>query len=281
MEPLIDIRGLEKAFRAGARRIPAVRGIDLAVHAGEVFGLLGPNGSGKSTTLRLLMGLTRPDRGECRVFSEPAVGRGHLRRVGHLAETPAFFVHSTGAQNLRLLARLGGLRGKDLDGAVVRVTALTGIAAYADRPVRTYSKGMRQRLGWAQALVHDPELLILDEPTTGLDPLAKEAFHRLVAGWRAEGKTILLCTHDLDEAERLCGRVSVLFEGRVLIEGNPTDFPGGRGATFRFTGLDAAAEQRLTIWLRGEEIEWERMSTGGLRASVFKALRAARGKDIE
>lgn len=279
MEPLIDIRGLKKTFRVGMRRIPAVRGVDLAVRAGEVFGLLGPNGSGKSTTLRLIMGFTSPDAGQCRVFNRPAAERGHLRRVGHLPETPAFFVHSTGAENLRLLARLGGLRGNDLDGAVERVAALTGIAEYAGRPVRTYSKGMRQRLGWAQALVHDPQLLILDEPTTGLDPLAKEAFHGLVAGWRAEGKTILLCTHELDEAERLCGRVSVLFEGRVLMEGNPADFAAGHGPAFRFRGLDAPAEKRLTAWLRGEGIEWERMSSGGLRASVFKALRAARGKD--
>ncbi len=273
MEPPVVIRGLRKSFRVRGRRIAALRGIDVTVRAGEVFGLLGPNGSGKSTALRLLMGLARPDAGRCVLFGEAAAGRAYLRRVGYLPERLSFFEQSTGAENLRLLVRLGGLSGRETGEAVERAAVLTGIADYANRPVRTYSKGMRQRLGWAQALLHDPELLILDEPATGLDPLAKEAFHGLAAEWTAAGKTVVLCTHELDEAERLCGRVSVLFEGRVLSEGAPA---GAGEAVFRFRGLGTSAEERLIQWLRTEEIEWERSASGGLRASVLESLRTAR-----
>ncbi|MCC5807626.1 MAG: ABC transporter ATP-binding protein [Opitutales bacterium] len=279
MEPLIAIRGLKKSFRVRGRRVAALQGIDVTVRAGEVFGMLGPNGSGKSTALRLLMGLTRADAGTCMLFGAPAVGRAHLRRVGYLPERLSFFEHSTGAENLRLLARLGGLSTPETVDAVEQTAALTGIADYANRPVRTYSKGMRQRLGWAQALLHDPELLIFDEPTTGLDPLAKEAFHGLVGEWKAAGKTVVLCTHELDEAERLCGRVTILFEGRALAEGGPRGPGGADGsgeAVFRFRGLGPAESERLVRWLAGEGIEWERMATGGLRASVLEKLRWAR-----
>ena len=276
MEPPIIIRGLEKSFHVRGRRIMALRGIDMTVRTGEVFGLLGPNGSGKSTALRLLMGLAHPDAGECVLFGGPAADRVWLGRVGYLPDTLSFFEHSTGFDHLRMLGRVGGLRGAGLGEAVDRAAELMCIAAYADRPVRTYSKGMRQRLGWAQAILHDPALLILDEPTTGLDPLAKEAFQGLVAEWRAAEKTVLLCTHELDEAERLCDRVSVLHAGRVLMEGTPKAFSGGNGEVFRLSGLGSAAEARLMAWLGEEGIACERMAAGGLRAAILEKLRTAR-----
>jgi ABC-type multidrug transport system ATPase subunit len=210
---VIETRGLSRRFG----RIRAVDGLDLTVRHGAIFGFLGPNGAGKSTTIRMLTGLLRPTSGQARVLGVPIRHRlrvGH--RVGSLVDEPAFYPHLTGRQNLRLLASLsGGVRPGEIEQAL----RLVRLDKDADRKLRTYSHGMRQRLGVAQALVPQPELLILDEPASGLDPEGLADVRALLRSLSEQGITIFLSSHLLGEVEQLCTEVGVISHGRLAAQG--------------------------------------------------------------
>ena len=214
----VEVRGLVKRF---GDRVTAVDGLDLSVRPGETYGLLGPNGAGKTTALRMLLGLVRPTAGLVRVLGEVPGSRAALRRVGSMGEI-AFYPFLSGRDNLRAAARRRGLPGPRVD-AVLETAGLT--VRQRDR-VSGYSLGMKQRLGLAMALLADPELLILDEPSNGLDPVGQLEMHRLIRDLGASGRTILLSSHDLREVEELCGRVGVIGGGRLLIEGTPAELRG-------------------------------------------------------
>jgi ABC-2 type transport system ATP-binding protein len=201
--PAIEIHGLVKDFAVGLRglRLRAVDHVTLAVRPGEVFGLLGPNGSGKSTTIKLLLGLLEPTAGGCAIFGVPS-GRVEARRdVGYLPEAPNFYRFLTGRELVAFYGRMCGLASAALRERVDEVVALVGLAGAADRRVGTYSKGMLQRIGLAQALVHDPRLLILDEPTAGVDPVGSAEMANLILGLKARGKTVLITSHLLGQIE--------------------------------------------------------------------------------
>ncbi len=215
MDPAIRTVGLTKRF---GKRL-AVDGLDLEVRRGQIFGFLGPNGAGKSTTIRLLLGLLRPNGGEAHVLG-CSVARARLRfagRVGALVEEPAFYDHLSGRKNLELLARLSGWS----DGhRLERVLELVGLADRQRDKVGAYSHGMRQRLGIAQALLPRPELVILDEPATGLDPKGLVEVRELMRFLRdEEGMTIFLSSHLLHEVELLCSHVGVVSKGRMIAQG--------------------------------------------------------------
>ena len=212
----IEVRGLGKSFQG--RR--ACWDLSFTVARGEVFGLLGPNGAGKTTTLRILAGLYAPDQGSARVAGfELRAGRPGSaelrRRVGLLTETPGFYDRLTARENLHHFAQLYGVGPRE---AALRARGLFerfGLSQHADRPFAELSRGMKQKLAIARALVHEPEVLFLDEPTVGLDPEATREVRRCIAQLAAEHRTIILCTHDLDEVERLCSRAAFIA-GRLL-----------------------------------------------------------------
>jgi ABC-2 type transport system ATP-binding protein len=216
--PLV-VRGLSKSYRIGhilQKRRPALQDLDLDVRRGEILGYVGPNGSGKTTTLKLIVGLLHADRGEGWVLGEPLRARGWRHRVGYLPEHPYLYDYLSPAEYLDYAGRLFGLPAARRRERSRELLALVGLERSADLPMRRFSKGMVQRAGLAQALVNDPELLILDEPMSGLDPIGRRLVRDLIAGQRKAGKTVLFSTHILSDAETLCDRVAVLRAGRLL-----------------------------------------------------------------
>jgi ABC-type multidrug transport system ATPase subunit len=215
MDAVLQTRGLTKHFGS----VRAVDGVDLTVRRGEVFGFLGPNGSGKTTTIGMLLGLIHPTAGEAKLFGE-AVSPGQtrpLRRVGSLVGAPGLIPYLSGRDNLQMLARLSPLAK---NGQVDAVLARTGLLEASRRKVAGYSTGMKQRLGLAAALLHQPELLILDEPTNGLDPAGMREVRDLIGSLAAQGVTVFLSSHLLHEVEQICDRVAVLNKGKVVAQGS-------------------------------------------------------------
>jgi ABC-2 type transport system ATP-binding protein len=229
--PVVETRGLTRDF--GAHR--AVDAIDLRVERAEVVGLLGHNGAGKTTTVRLLAGVLTPTAGSARVFGLDPVTDGVAvrRRVGVSTETPAVDDRLTGRAGLTTFADLQGVPVARVRERVDELLVSFDLVAAADQRVGTYSRGMRQRLALARALLHDPELLFLDEPTAGLDPVAARAVADRVRALRAEGRSVVLCTHDLDQAQALCDRVVVLEHGRIVASGAPSALAAELGAGLR------------------------------------------------
>lgn len=258
--PAIEIHGLVKDFAVGLRglRLRAVDHVTLAVRPGEVFGLLGPNGSGKSTTIKLLLGLLEPTAGGCAIFGVPS-GRVEARRdVGYLPEAPNFYRFLTGRELVAFYGRMCGLASAALRERVDEVVALVGLAGAADRRVGTYSKGMLQRIGLAQALVHDPRLLILDEPTAGVDPVGSAEMANLILGLKARGKTVLITSHLLGQIEELCDRVAILDRGRLVADGTVVELSRAEGrVAFETDALPPEEIASLRAWLesRGHRLE--------------------------
>ncbi|MGH8982428.1 MAG: ABC transporter ATP-binding protein [Acidimicrobiia bacterium] len=214
---VIEIEGLRKAYR-GLRGPPttALDGLDLSVPEGGVFGFLGPNGSGKTTTIRCLLGLVQPSGGRTRLLgAETGELSTVVGRVGSMVETPQYFPNFSGRRNLELLARLDGIGRAQVDDAL----DLVGLGSRARSPFRTYSLGMKQRLGLAAALVKDPEVLILDEPANGLDPAGIKEIRDLVRRLGSEGRTVFVSSHLLGEVQQMCDRVAILARGRLVTEG--------------------------------------------------------------
>lgn len=228
--PDVEVRleRLTKRFSAG---VAAVTDLSLTIRRGEVFALLGPNGSGKTTTLRMLVGLIRPTAGTAFIGGERVVPGHHvLRRVGVLIEAPAFVPYLTGRRNLELFWRAGG---ESLECAHFgEAVAVAGLGTAIDRDVNTYSKGMRQRLGIAQALLNAPNLLILDEPSVGLDPEETRDVRTLIRGFADRGATVLLATHNLTEVEQVCSHAAVIDRGRLVACGAVSDIMGATSAVY-------------------------------------------------
>jgi ABC-2 type transport system ATP-binding protein len=217
MEPVIEIAGLCKDFRVGFwRRLTRVlHSVDLMVQRGEVFGYLGPNGAGKTTTLKLLTGLIRPTAGTVRLLGRDLTHVGAREHIGFLPENPYFYDYLTGREFLDLCGRLFSLRASERRARTARLLRLVELEDATDRQLRTYSKGMLQRLGLAQALINDPSLVILDEPMSGLDPLGRKAMRDLILQLKAEGRTVFFSSHILPDVEVLCDRVAILVAGRI------------------------------------------------------------------
>jgi ABC-2 type transport system ATP-binding protein len=258
--PALATRRLVKDFVVGLRgvKLRAVDHLELRVEAGQVYGLLGPNGSGKSTTIKLVLGLLEPTAGACEVFGVPS-GRVEARRaVGYLPEAPYFYRHLTGRELVTFYARMCGLTRREVPERVAAVVAQVGMTEAADRLVGTYSKGMLQRIGLAQAMVHDPRLLILDEPTAGVDPVGAAAMGRLILDLKARGKTVLITSHLLGQIEDWCDRVAILDRGRLMVEGAVRELVGRKGRqALVVEELPEAELAELRAWLsaRGRTLE--------------------------
>jgi ABC-2 type transport system ATP-binding protein len=201
------------------RRVEAVRGISFAVSRGESFGFLGPNGAGKTTTIKILMGLIRPTGGDVRLFGSPVPDRKAREKVGFMPENPYVYPYLTPREFVATCARLSGLRGAALRDRVEHVLRQTGIAYAASRQVRQLSKGMLQRTGLAAALVADPELLVLDEPMSGLDPGGRKEVRDMILEERRQGRTIFFSTHILADVPALCDHMAILQKGQTVLAG--------------------------------------------------------------
>ena len=216
--PAIELNDLTKDFVVGVRgvRLRAVDHVNLVIRCGEIFGLLGPNGSGKSTMIKIILGLLKPTSGLCAVFGVPAEQPESRLRLGYLPESPEFYRHLTGRELISFYAQLCGVGTDALTTRVTTALRQVGLVGSADRRVGTYSKGMLQRVGLAQAIVHDPELLILDEPTAGVDADTCAAFVELLIDFRRSGKTVVITSHVPGELHDLCDRVAFLDRGQLV-----------------------------------------------------------------
>ncbi len=220
--PAIELRELEKSFKVslGVKRRQALDRLSLTVAPGEIYGFLGPNGAGKTTSIKILTSLLRSDGGTARVFGEDPSLEATRRRIGFLPESPVFYDQLTGREFLRFCGRLCGMRGPGLARRADELLERVGLAHAADLQIRRYSKGMNQRVGIAQAIVHDPDLVILDEPMSGLDPMGRADIRDLILDLRRSGKTIFFSTHIIPDVEIICDRIGLVNRGRTISEGS-------------------------------------------------------------
>lgn len=239
----IEITGLGKSFGSGRKRYQALHNIFLTIAKGEVFGFLGPNGAGKSTTIKLLLGFLKPDCGYLHIQGK-AVGQEEFRdRIGYLSEVPVFYDHLTARETLLLSGRLSGMTRQAIDQRIPILLERMNLTDATDRRVGGFSKGMKQRLGMANALIHDPEVLLFDEPMSGLDPVGRHQIKNLIAELKKEGKTIFFSSHILSDIEALCDRIGIIHKGVLLYNGDLGDFLAtGGGLEERFVTLIEEAD---------------------------------------
>ncbi|MCU0792996.1 MAG: ABC transporter ATP-binding protein [Opitutaceae bacterium] len=248
----ISIKGLTKDFAVTLRgvKLRAVDALNLEVAEGQVYGLLGPNGSGKSTTIKIILGLLEATVGDVRVFGVPSNKVEARRNVGYLPEAPYFYRYLSGRELVRFYARVCGVPSATLKARVDEVIAWVGLSGAADRRVGTYSKGMLQRIGLAQALVHDPKLIVLDEPTAGVDPVGSAEMCELILKLKQQGKTVLITSHLLAQIEDVCDRVAILDRGKLIVEGSVNELVGQRDRQALIVDpLPAADIEALKGWL--------------------------------
>ena len=228
----IEIEGLSKSYSVGFLKKqlrPALKGLTLAVSAGETFGFLGPNGAGKTTTLKLLMGLIFPTSGSATILGKDYRDPDVRKRIGFLPEQPYFYDYLSAPEVLDYYGRLSGLSASARKQRIPDVLVGVGLGDVANKQLRKFSKGMLQRVGIAQAIIHDPEVIFLDEPMSGLDPLGRHEIRELIQGLKDAGKTVFFSTHILSDAEALCDRVAVIHKGELRGVGVMKDLRSGGG----------------------------------------------------
>ncbi len=218
---IVETRSLTKVYRDfwGRKKKTALNALDLKIYKGEIFGLLGPNGSGKTTTIKLLLGLLFPTAGDSFVFGEPASKVEKNERIGYLPEESYLYRFLNAEETLDFYGRLFNIDSATRRKRAGELIELVGLSGDKKRILREYSKGMRQRIGLAQALINDPDLIILDEPTSGLDPLGTKWMKDLILDLRKRGKTVLMCSHRLDDVQNVCDRIAILFNGDLQEQG--------------------------------------------------------------
>ena len=216
-EVVIRTRNLQKVYRDfwGRQKVRALKSLDLEVHRGELFGLLGPNGSGKTTTIKLILGLLFPTEGEVTVFGKSATDVTKNERIGYLPEESYLYRFLNAEETLDFYGRLFNIPSKQRKARVDELIRMVRIEGARRRQLKEYSKGMARRIGLAQALINDPELIILDEPTTGLDPIGVREMKDMIIRLREQGKTILMCSHRLDDVQDVCDRIAILHQGEL------------------------------------------------------------------
>lgn len=223
--PAVQVKSLVKDFRGafGRGMIRAVNDVSFEIASGEVYGLIGPNGSGKSTTMKALLGLVTPTAGICSIFGRDSTKVDSRQEVGFLPENPYFYKHLSGEETIRFYGKLCGMKGAVLRERTLELLKLVGLEDARKRRLGGYSKGMLQRIGLAQALVQDPRLLILDEPTAGVDPIGSRQIRDLIFKLKDRGFTVFLCSHLLEQVQEVCDRVGIIHKGSLVKEGRLDD----------------------------------------------------------
>jgi len=256
--PILEFKDVSKVLKSGFLRRPVYRlgPLNLEVEAGEIFGYLGPNGAGKTTSIKVAMGILRADSGEVRFFGESARGAAVKHRVGFLPERPYFYQHLTAFELLDFYGELFGIPGRKRRERAMNLLDMTGLAEFANTRLAKFSKGMLQRAGFAQALINDPDVVLLDEPLSGLDPTGRRQIRDLILGLRAGGKTVFFSSHILQDVEMICDRVGILLGGELL-----------RAATME----DVLSETLSWVEISVEDLEYEAIRRLGLGRVEEKA----------
>ncbi len=254
--PVVETRNLTKIYRDfwGRKKKVALNALDLTIQPGEIFGLLGPNGSGKTTTIKLLLGLLFPSSGEGYVFGEPASSVEKNEKVGYLPEESYLYRFLNAEETLDFYGRLFKIPATVRRERAARLIDIVGLSADKKRILREYSKGMRQRIGLAQALINDPQLVILDEPTSGLDPLGTRWMKDLILDLKKQGKTVLMCSHRLDDVQDVCDRIAILYNGDLQEQG----------------AVDKLVEDQKRVEVRATGLELSEGLENDLRAVIEK-----------
>jgi len=222
--PAIEISNLSKGFGPRRQRNQALTDLSLVIQPGEIFGFLGPNGAGKSTTIKLLLHFLKPDSGNLRILGRTVGQEEYRHQIGYLSEFPVFYDHLTARETLLLSGRLSDMPRQEIALRIAMLLERMHLSDAANRRVGGFSKGMKQRLGMANALVHDPEVLIFDEPMSGLDPVGRHQIKGLISELKQQGKTIFFSTHILSDIETLCDRIGVIHKGVLLYSGGLGNF---------------------------------------------------------
>jgi ABC-2 type transport system ATP-binding protein len=259
----LSVEGVKKSFRGDlslARR-EVLHGVSFEASSGEVLGFLGPNGAGKTTTIKILLGLIKPDSGHVRILDSPAGDPAAMSRVGYLPEMPFFYPHLSLGEFLDFCGRLSGVRGTELPRRIDRVVGLVGLGESRETRLKSFSKGMLQRAGLAQAIIHDPDLLILDEPFSGLDPIGRKMVRDILVDLKARGKTIFFSSHILPDMEALCDRACIIREGVIV-------------KTLALDDLVRLGEGRVEVTARG----WKPGMLSGIEAAVESS--SERGDEV-
>jgi ABC-2 type transport system ATP-binding protein len=285
---VLRVSGLAKTFRKPftGRRVEAVKGVSFDVGRGEIFGFLGPNGAGKTTTIKMLMGLIAPTAGTMEILGVRAPDPDVMARVGFLPESPYIYPYLSPREFVTLCGRLSGLGGDALRDRVTRVIDRVGMTYAIDRAVAALSKGMLQRVALAAALVHDPELLVLDEPMSGLDPVGRKEVRDLIVEEKQRGRTVFFSSHILSDVEMLCDRVCILRRGEVVVSGDLREIleAGKRRSEITIGGASPALREALSAQAHavravGDRLVMEVEGDAAVRDVVTKAL--AEGARLE
>ncbi|WP_018969285.1 ABC transporter ATP-binding protein [Rubritalea marina] len=268
--PAVDVRGVRKRYRG---RLQALKGVNFTVPRGEIFGLLGPNGAGKSTLLKILLGIIRPSTCSGVMLGQPIGTKSVLQKVGYLPENVQFPDYLTGKQVVRYAAGMSGVCQKFCRKREEELYTFVGAQGFAGRKLRTYSKGMRQRIGLAQALVNDPELIFLDEPTDGLDPEGRCEMRQMLLRLKEQGKTIVISSHLLGELEMLCDHVAILKEGKMVEQGRLSELQAESSRTeVLVDGLIESQLEKALFDIAPMKVDAGKLSIKNLEAAKLQQL---------
>lgn len=278
---IVRVEGVIKDFRPGFGlvRKRVLHGVTFDVHDNEIFGFVGPNGAGKTTTLKILMGLIKPTEGSASILGSDVSESEFRHQIGFLPENPYFYPFLTAREILDFYARLSGVAASERTQRVDRLLGVVNLGHAMDSRLRTFSKGMLQRVGVAQALIHDPRVVFLDEPMSGLDPIGRKEIRDLILSLKAEGKTIFMNTHILPDVETICDRVAIIVKGQISHQGRIEDFlpESGRRSDIVLAGLPPETaeqlEERFNTDMRGVgeriEIQIDEKDVNGVLDSVI------------
>ena len=259
---VLKLKDVRKSYPTGhiiQKKIEALKGISFSVNKGETFGLLGHNGAGKTTTFKIITSLMIPDSGEVKILGGNPDDLNIKKRMGFLPENPYFYTYLTPMELLKFYAGLFEIPSREAEERAMELLKLVKMEKWKDVPIRKFSKGMVQRIGMAQALINNPELLILDEPMTGLDPVGRKELKEIILSLKEEGKTIIFSSHILSDVEMICDRVVILIKGRVEKEGNIREL-----LTEKTTGYEVEIPLKYLNWIKNKKISY---TTGG--GSIF------------